>query len=390
VDTEALAIGDLDNNGKLDLVVGIASGTDKVWEGDGDGTFTEQASPGWGSVDTRSLALGDLNNDGDLDLVVGIASAADAVWTGDGDGTFTTVASPGWTGATSTRDLSLGDLNLDGDLDLIVGITGSTDTAWSGDGDGTFTQVTMPSWASTNTDDSVLGDFDNDGDLDMVSTYSSGIDEFFKNTGGSVGFTVTDMGPSELESSQTDDILKIEVTHNGITGDNDLEVGKWILLLEQANNDPLTTTEANNIIDNLYVYKDDGDGTWESGQDTLVLTLSSLSLSEGMQEITFDDGDLYCRIAATNSATYFVAVQLTSNAHSQSPNTFQVSFDPDADSLNEDRTEDGLLCVADSSGTTSTNLQAVPESGKLVVPVLVICALFVVARRRRRKRGNHL
>ena len=53
------------------------------------------------------------------------------------------------------------------------------------------------------------------------------------------------------------DFLKIVVTHNGISGDNDLELATWNLLLEETDGDALTTAEANNIIANLYVYNDD-------------------------------------------------------------------------------------------------------------------------------------
>ena len=384
--TEALALGDLDGNGKLDLIMGIDAATDQVWEGDGDATFTQQGSPGWGSVNTRSLVLGDLNNDGDLDLVVGIDSAADAVWTGDGDGTFTTVASPGWSGATSTRSLVLGDLDLDGDLDLIVGITGSADTAWSGDGDGTFTQVTMSGWASANTDAAVLGDFDNDGDQDLVSVYSSGIDEFFRNSGGSVGYTVTDSDPGEMGNSDEDDVLIIKVEHNGIPDDNDLEVEKWSFLFEETDGDPLTTAEAQSIFNNLYVYVDDGDNNYDAG-DTLSFTIASasISLSSGVQEFDFAEGSNFQISQATGSKTYLLVIEMKSDAEDSGIGTFRVTFDPDADSLNEDRTEDTSVSVADSSETNTGNVP-IPEFPSLAVPVVGVAGLFAIFRWKRKQR----
>ncbi|MEW6716844.1 MAG: VCBS repeat-containing protein [Chloroflexota bacterium] len=168
--TRALVLGDLNNDGKFDLVIGLDGAADTVWLGNGDGTFTQVESPGWsGATDTRALALGDLNQDGRSDLVIGIDNGADTVWLGDGDGTFTQEASPGWSGSTNTRALALGDLNNDGTLDLVVGIHGDVDTVWTGDGDGTFTQVMSPGWSgSSDTPALATGDLNNDRKLDLV------------------------------------------------------------------------------------------------------------------------------------------------------------------------------------------------------------------------------
>ncbi|MCK4613768.1 MAG: hypothetical protein KAU14_03110, partial [Thermoplasmata archaeon] len=129
-----------------------------------------------------------------------------------------------------------------------------------------------------------------------------------------------------------------------------------------------------------------GDGTWESDNDTLVKTISNLSLSDGIQKIVFSDGNSNLRISANNSKTYFIVVELTSNAASQTPNTFQVTFDPDDDSLNEDRTEDTSICVADSSPTTSENVEAVPEFSTLFLASGFMIILFMVFRRKRRNK----
>jgi len=234
-DTQVLVTGDLNNDGKTDLVVGyddaITSVADAVWMGDGDGTFTRIGNPGWsGLTDTRALALGDLDSDGKPDLVVGLDGAADSVWTGDGDGTFTLVTGPGWgVGPTDTRSLTIGDLENDGNPDLIVGIHGSADTVWCGSGDGTFTQAAMPGWNPTNSNSAVLADFDHDGDLDMVSVFTAEEDRYFENTAGTVSGTelgtISAIARARLEADESKYIVEpgclilvfIDLSDNGIT-----------------------------------------------------------------------------------------------------------------------------------------------------------------------------
>ncbi len=67
--------GDFDNDGFVDLIVTSGAGEHRFFANNGDNTFTHDpnALP-TGNLDMQSLAVGDLNNDGSLDIVGGFAN----------------------------------------------------------------------------------------------------------------------------------------------------------------------------------------------------------------------------------------------------------------------------------------------------------------------------
>jgi hypothetical protein len=158
----AVAIADVNNDGKPDLVVTnwcpYSSCTTPgpnvgVLLGNGNGTFQTAVVYESGGLFADSIAIADVNGDGKPDLIVancGSSSQNNCVNTsgsgdvsvllGNGDGTFQTAAlySLGASGATS---VAVADVNGDGKLDLVVA-TGSSTAGLVGvllgNGDGTF------------------------------------------------------------------------------------------------------------------------------------------------------------------------------------------------------------------------------------------------------------
>jgi Bacterial Ig-like domain (group 3)/FG-GAP-like repeat len=185
-EAESLVTADVNGDGIPDIVVANScsssgecgsNGSVDVLLGNGDGTFQSAVSYSSGGVGPFSLALADLNNDGKLDIVVAnLFSSTVGVLLGNGDGTFqspTTYSS----GGDEAVSVAVKDINGDNKPDIIVAnlcaagsncaSTGSV-TILFGNGNGTFSAAGSYSSGGYFAESVAVEDLNGDGKPDIV------------------------------------------------------------------------------------------------------------------------------------------------------------------------------------------------------------------------------
>jgi len=173
----AMAVGDFNEDGKPDLVVGTIAGlqADIILLGNGDGTF-QQLPPIPNSFGFFHARIVDLNGDGHQDIVTG-DNGNISVFLGKGDGTFSSavLASAPFPGA--YLGITVGDFNGDGKLDIVACDPGSNPSPagtllfYAGNGDGTFQDPTVVALPPSSPGSLASADFKGNGKLDLLIGY---------------------------------------------------------------------------------------------------------------------------------------------------------------------------------------------------------------------------
>ncbi|MCI0585382.1 MAG: VCBS repeat-containing protein [Planctomycetes bacterium] len=186
--TFAVALGDVDGDGDLDVFVGNSDYNlgqqNRLYLNAGSGAFTDATATNLPILidDTRAVALGDLDGDGDLDALVGNwdygAGIDNRLYLNVGAGVFSDATATNLPASPldRTNAVALGDADGDGDLDAFVGNSslngGGPEGLYLNGGAGTFTDATgtnLPAAPPGLTTSVALGDFEGDGDLDAFA-----------------------------------------------------------------------------------------------------------------------------------------------------------------------------------------------------------------------------
>ena len=209
-----LGVADVDGNGTLD-VVAQAGGRTAFHLGRGDGTFQSgacDAAPQLPCIvtDGREVSFGDLDTDGRLDVVTGFGSLV--VHLGTGGGRFETVLR---TEPTGDAYLVV-DLNGDGIPDLVGD---SASRILLGLGDGTFeSAVSLPALSNGGYEGLAHGDVDGDGVTDLLAAGSTGV-EIHRGLGDGTFEAPRDLGyfgqRLELADLDADGTLDLVLTDFG-------------------------------------------------------------------------------------------------------------------------------------------------------------------------------
>ena len=326
---QALATGDFNGDGRLDLVVANSgANTVSILLGNGDGTFAAPVDYPAG-LQPVSVAVGDFNGDGNLDIAVANqANNTVSVLLGNGQGVFAS-GTPYPTG-NSPVAVTVADLNGDGTLDLAVANQAdNTISILLGNADGTF-NAHVDYQAGPSPSALVAADFNADGKLDLVAAND------FAN------------GTVSVLLGNGDGTLRPPVAY--ATGDS------VALAAADFNGDgKLDLAAVNQVEQSLSVLLGNGDGTFQPAQ-TKLLELSPAGLAIGDMNA---DGTV--DVAVANSADNTISILFGyDNGGFRDPVDFDVASGPVAVALG-DFNGDGSLDLAAAvmaSNTVSILAQA--------------------------------
>lgn len=202
----SLALGDIDNDGDLDLGLIGWDGTTriaKIYTNNGT-SFSDSIQWGWNLTAGKdsTILLRDIDNDGRIDLIVGnpkfriylnngtsfndnidwAKNVQDELSIGTGDG--------------RTESIDLGDYDNDGDLDIMVAGHDNGDPRnklFKNNGTSFVLDVAVLN-EGRNSCDASFGDLDNDGDLDLVELgafFAAAQADVFVNNNSSLSYNST-------------------------------------------------------------------------------------------------------------------------------------------------------------------------------------------------------
>jgi hypothetical protein len=338
----AMAVGDFNNDGKVDVALAIYGSTIAVLLGNGNGTFQPPIlttlnlpnGSGYGCVGIDALIPGDFNGDGITDLSVGYfcgtgfgGSSFDLQYTalGAGDGTFSAVGD----GSLQADPTVAADLNADGQLDTVGTNPDYDGVNWYpkvdlGVGSGLFTigeyLTDVQAFSVTG-----VGDFNHDGILDLAIPglgafqYPIGLYAFQGNGDGTFQNSLFypasgrffNLGPALVADLNGDGNL--DVAMDGFVflgnGDGTFSLGSGTIYgganaLADLNNDGKLDAVSGSAsgVSGITISLGNGDGTFQNPQSWFVpyyLSTAGNSPNLGVADLN-DDGRLDIITAGTN------------------------------------------------------------------------------------------
>lgn len=321
----------------------------------------------------RSVAAGDLDGDGDPDLAgAALTDNTVAIWMNGGGDPPTWTRRNLSTSFAGAIDVQLYDVDMDADLDVVAAGLHAGQIRWWDNkyGDATGWNQHILDTALPAARSICVADLDRDGDPDLASAADGSSDEIalWPNRGGQFKLATGSYGVSKVGNAKTILPFLIVFQHNGRSGDSDAELAALEMLFEESAGDPLTEAQLNGVVDEILVYRDDGDGFPDAG-DVLVGTYSGFSPVGGTVTLPFADGDPDVAVDAARAAFYFVMLTTTPTANQAGVAQFIVTHLTESSSSAEDREYDLPLTMEYVANVSTSPIEI---EGALTAPVITL------------------
>ncbi|MBK7945840.1 MAG: VCBS repeat-containing protein [Flavobacteriales bacterium] len=232
--TQCMSIGDVDNNGRVDVFACHDDGPPSLWFTNASGVpVNNNAYMNWATPECASgpaaasddmsgnygSCFTDFDDDGDLDLYIahcrqGVTNPDDCrrwnrLFVNNGSNQYSDLAANyGVQIRNQSWTADFGDIDNDGDFDMVVTNHDANIQLLRNNGAGQFTDITAGSGLEFGGFmlQSKFADFDNDGFVDVL--IAGGVEYYFKNNGNSTFTRITGLFPSNkaMHSFATGDL----------------------------------------------------------------------------------------------------------------------------------------------------------------------------------------
>lgn len=404
-----VAAGDVDRDGDLD-VVAAGVGDDMALFTNNGGSFTRTFITTTFNR-AQSVALADVDGDGDADIVAA-GNTADEVawWQNTSSGTVWTKRAISGATLDGAYSVHAVDLDLDGDLD-VVSTSESEDsvTFWDNTaGDGSAWSERLVGFLN-QAESAGVADFDGDGDLDIVGAgwKDGGRVAYFRNNGGAASWTkseititfdgagsvaVADLNrdglPDFAATAETADkvavwqngggqaalvptaisggtlpagsetaLFRLALAPRGRPADNNAELAAVTLVLEEAPGDPLSPAEADALLEQIEILRDNPSGGVAGSLDGTDISLATLASfapdAGGALAVAIPDDLAMAAVAQGSTGTFFVTVTTAASYGSLAIGDLRVTLAPQRSRVEDRLYDTGLRLEWAASAATA-------------------------------------